>query len=164
VLKVHPATQTLIYKGSPEKLAVLTQVLDALKPKEPAESEKVLKLQTDLESTSMVKARLEAEIQRLDTEIAELHKENARVNSRLGVYVSRYGAGLPNQPDAKPESVDGDQAIAAQVAKIISGQIKDTQARLDKAKAANGPEVVPLQHELDLLNEKLKTVTTQPSK
>jgi chromosome segregation ATPase len=47
VLKVHQQTQTLVFKGSPEKMAVLEQALDALRPKE---SEQIAKMEGQVEN------------------------------------------------------------------------------------------------------------------
>lgn len=47
VLKVHQQTQTLVFKGSPEKMAVLEQALDALRPKE---CEQIAKMEGQVEN------------------------------------------------------------------------------------------------------------------
>ncbi len=60
VLNVHAPTQTLIFKGSPEKMQLLEQVLDSLRPKE---TETTAAVRRELEKTQAALDRSNAGLQ-----------------------------------------------------------------------------------------------------
>ncbi len=94
VLNVHPATQTLIFKGSPEKMQLLEQVLESLRPKESEETAKlkshVDELEVELEKQESEQKRLIDELNRstiegrtLKDRLLEAQLENGRLQGQL---------------------------------------------------------------------------------
>jgi hypothetical protein len=80
VLKVHQPTQTLIFKGTPEKLAVLSQALDALRPKLDSET---VKLRSELEECHHRIERLTADLGQKDDELQRTRRAYEGIQMQL---------------------------------------------------------------------------------
>jgi hypothetical protein len=72
-LKLHQPTQTLIFKGSPEKLAVLEQVLEALRPRESDET-----------------AKLKSKVEKLEQQLVARETDRAQFTDQLNGQLNKY--------------------------------------------------------------------------
>ncbi|MGA2441444.1 MAG: hypothetical protein ABSH08_10825, partial [Tepidisphaeraceae bacterium] len=82
-IKIHAATCTLIFKGGPQKMAVLDQLLQTLSPKEDREKKKLndelIQLKTDLRVQLETADR---RIQQREQELDEVNKELAALRMK----------------------------------------------------------------------------------
>lgn len=103
VLKVHDPTQTLVFKGSLEKMTVLEQVLQTLEPKTPdlaSQFQALKKSASDNEQAyrSAVDT-LHTELQKKTVEAKELSEQNTILQTRLKQLEDQL-----NQREAKPDN------------------------------------------------------------
>jgi len=165
--KFHQATQTLIFKGSPEKLAVLNQVLESLKPKV---DERIRELHAQIEELKQTNDRLNISLEQLRSEYA--HQKDVIHETEFQLLTTKTQLG---QAQGQLSVLSADQMQKQERQKLADAQRQDLIEKIRSLKAKmqgeqpKNPEFAKDQLELDQLIHAAASLdqqspATQPSK